>query len=259
MSLFPRLNAVYSTYFGTSPPTRACVSVLSLPPGRRLKLEGVASLGVGRTCLHVQSLSYWAPANIGPYSQGIAALSQRLFIAGQIPLLPASLTLPSPPDFAMECALSLQHVRRAWRGSTEGRWKGWTEGGVCWVGPTGQDGQGWAKRVRTARMAWLTGLREMEAGEERGEDEEETSDVGEAAAEGKPAPMLFVEAAELPRGASVEWQVTFATGLRDAAEVQAEEDHASDAEEVERPARRRRAETSASEGESFGIVARDES
>ena len=73
MALFPSINVIYSTYFGSSPPTRACVAVL-MPDssGVRLKLEGVARLGDGvRKSLHVQSLSYWAAANIGPYSQGV--------------------------------------------------------------------------------------------------------------------------------------------------------------------------------------------
>lgn len=74
MPQFASINAIYSTYFGTSPPTRACVGV-ALPKGRRLELEGVARVedgsAVGRKSLHVQSLSYWAGANIGPYSQSI--------------------------------------------------------------------------------------------------------------------------------------------------------------------------------------------
>lgn len=72
MSLFPSINAVYSTYFGTSPPTRACVAVI-LPGTARIKLEGIAQKEGrrGRKALHVQSLSYWAAANIGPYSQAV--------------------------------------------------------------------------------------------------------------------------------------------------------------------------------------------
>ena len=79
MSLFAPANAVYLSYFGTSPPSRATVAV-PLPAGQRVKtevvgfddrpLKGDAKVG-GRQALHVQSLSYWAPANIGPYSQAI--------------------------------------------------------------------------------------------------------------------------------------------------------------------------------------------
>ncbi|KAJ8086782.1 hypothetical protein PM082_005607 [Marasmius tenuissimus] len=78
MDYFPRVNAVYSSFFGTSPPARACVAV-DLPAGVRVRLDCIAieeSSGTGepeirRQSLHVQSQSYWAPANIGPYSQAI--------------------------------------------------------------------------------------------------------------------------------------------------------------------------------------------
>ena len=33
--------------------------------------------------LHVQGVSHWAPANIGPYSQGVLA-SNQLHVSGQI-------------------------------------------------------------------------------------------------------------------------------------------------------------------------------
>lgn len=104
-----------------------------------------------RKALHVQSRSYWAPANIGPYSQAVAysctpsrtsgqdftnkraedsddessdseeqLVSPTLLvkIAGQIPLLPASMALPvSPPGeninhFKSQAVLSLQHLWR---------------------------------------------------------------------------------------------------------------------------------------------------
>lgn len=82
MSLFPQINAIYSTYFGSRPPTRACVAILSNTgeENTRLKIGGVGRIieeegskmgGDSRKSLHVQSLSYWAAANIGPYSQGI--------------------------------------------------------------------------------------------------------------------------------------------------------------------------------------------
>ena len=85
MSLFLPANAVYLTYFGTSPPSRATVAV-PLPSGSRIRLEVVGfddrpsggSLRVqGRQALHVQGLSYWAPANIGPYSQAVTVRRAR--------------------------------------------------------------------------------------------------------------------------------------------------------------------------------------
>jgi diphthine-ammonia ligase len=73
MDLFPRMNAVYATFFGISPPARACVAV-NLPSPIRCKLDCTAYAERApeeRRALHVQGLSYWAPANIGPYSQAI--------------------------------------------------------------------------------------------------------------------------------------------------------------------------------------------
>ncbi len=73
MEDFASINAVYTTYFGVSPPARACVAV-DLPHPLRVMLDCVAYAEQkkdDRKALHVQGLSYWAPANIGPYSQAI--------------------------------------------------------------------------------------------------------------------------------------------------------------------------------------------
>jgi len=73
MDLFLLVNTVYATFFGTSPPARACVGV-DLPEGIRVRLDCIAFRemnALDRQALHVQGLSYWAPANIGPYSQAI--------------------------------------------------------------------------------------------------------------------------------------------------------------------------------------------
>jgi diphthine-ammonia ligase len=73
MDLFVPLNAIYSTYFGSSPPARACVAV-DLHPPVRIKLDCIAyaeGTVTERQALHVRGLSYWAPANIGPYSQAV--------------------------------------------------------------------------------------------------------------------------------------------------------------------------------------------
>jgi len=80
MAHFSHLNAVMYRIFGTSPPTRACVAV-DLPHPLRVRLDIIAhrasKSGPPREALHVQSISYWAPANIGPYSQSIAVSGTR--------------------------------------------------------------------------------------------------------------------------------------------------------------------------------------
>jgi hypothetical protein len=78
IDLFPRVNVVYGEHFGTSPPARACVAV-DLPKGVRVRMDCIASvtghlISPSRQALHVQGLSYWAPANIGPYSQAILVI-----------------------------------------------------------------------------------------------------------------------------------------------------------------------------------------
>ena len=73
MDLFGRANAVYASFFGSSPPARACVGV-DLPENIGVRLDCIAikeKYSSDRQSLHVQGLSYWAPANIGPYSQAI--------------------------------------------------------------------------------------------------------------------------------------------------------------------------------------------
>lgn len=80
---FSAANVAYSAFFGASPPARACVGAgdcvtlhcVAWAPERASEyvngIKGECSEKGVRKSLHVQSLSYWAPANIGPYSQAI--------------------------------------------------------------------------------------------------------------------------------------------------------------------------------------------
>ncbi|KAK0242589.1 hypothetical protein EDD85DRAFT_811884 [Armillaria nabsnona] len=135
MDLFARINGMYATFFGTSPPARACVAV-DLPHPRRVKIDCIAfadeSLAF-RKALHVQSLSYWAPANIGPYSQAIIS-DERIFISGQIGLIPPSLSMPSPSSLALETVLSMQHVDRIVTALKENsNWVGHCQATIFWL------------------------------------------------------------------------------------------------------------------------------
>lgn len=103
MDLFPVVNACYSTFFGGSPPARACVGV-DLPKPNRLRLECIAHAGndmTERHSLHVQGLSYWAPANIGPYSQAIAVKKIYLFIQLNLYILGRATHFRIGPDRAL--------------------------------------------------------------------------------------------------------------------------------------------------------------
>lgn len=234
MSLFLPANEKYKTYFGTSPPSRATVAVplssgrvrvevigfddTPLPTPSSSDGEGRGSIG-NRSALHVQGLSYWAPANIGPYSQAVLVAS-RLHLAGQIPLIPASLTLPLAPalpksPYPHQATLALQHVGRIVqalksRNATGGGWEGWVEGAVGWWAKSGDGESG--EGVQVTRDAWRIWTRRN--GGER-------------------APIAFVQAKELPKGALVEYQVNLHTGRRDYTTQAAKEDEGDDEEELE--------------------------
>lgn len=107
MDDFSEFNKVYADFFAKTgrpnPPARYCVENGSLVHNSRVQLTLVATLDSDpipgklepqdtlshRKGLHVQSRSYWAPANIGPYSQAISSDADGLvYLAGQIPLIP---------------------------------------------------------------------------------------------------------------------------------------------------------------------------
>ncbi|TLD05845.1 uncharacterized protein PgNI_08849 [Pyricularia grisea] len=156
MADFPAVNSVYGSLFvAPNPPSRVTISSGNLLPSGCDIYISLSVLDVPnpsimdtnvRDGLHVQSRSYWAPANIGPYSQAItlplnliaqpntrrhqgddavtsnqsSASGPRLvLIAGQIPLVPATMELPRPGDqeteldvFIFNATLSLQHLWR---------------------------------------------------------------------------------------------------------------------------------------------------
>lgn len=115
--------------------------------------------------MHVQSLSHWAPANIGPYSQSQlvsecslspaadsdadsdadvdedsneTARWERLYVSGQIGMVPANLCLitsasgtgraPTMAALAIECRLALRHLRRVMQAS-----RGFEDAHLCHV------------------------------------------------------------------------------------------------------------------------------
>ena len=74
MTDFSIINPVYASYFASPlPPSRVTIST-TIPES--VRLSAIISTRP-RTGLHVQSRSYWAPANIGPYSQSISVAPPR--------------------------------------------------------------------------------------------------------------------------------------------------------------------------------------
>ncbi|KAL6869580.1 hypothetical protein ACO1O0_000906 [Amphichorda felina] len=129
MSDFPKINTQYGKLFSkANPPSRVTVSCGDLLPygssiAIYLTVDATLPPSAERHGLHVQSRSYWAPANIGPYSQavgipistpaGVTGL-RSWSVAGQIPLIPSSMALPPPSETSqqMQIVLSLQHLWR---------------------------------------------------------------------------------------------------------------------------------------------------
>jgi diphthine-ammonia ligase len=158
MQDFAAVNPVYGTLFSqANPPSRVTVAFGDLLPQGKDVLLSITFDRVAtgkRRGLHVQSRSYWAPANIGPYSQAIAiplgptpqdadpsspvAAPELVHVAGQIPLLPATMKLatradvPAEPSSAptpaheacLQVLLSLQHLWRIGRAMDVTAWTG---------------------------------------------------------------------------------------------------------------------------------------
>ena len=112
MDSYPALNIHYNKNFGLNPPVRVCVGVGrdKLPGGCKVVLSVVGRRVWERKVLHVQGLSHWAPANIGPYSQGVS-VSCRVFISGMIRLVPGNMVMVGEGE-AAQAGLALRHVER---------------------------------------------------------------------------------------------------------------------------------------------------
>lgn len=183
MSDFALVNAVYGSLFEKpNPPARVTVACGSLLPQGidvvlSVTIEGYQA--ARRKGLHVQSRSYWAPANIGPYSQAIAvpawleasmSFEERskgpeiVYVAGQIPLVPGTMELFSvqdgflfgldntqSPDFGfhVQSILSLQHLWRIGRAMHIS----WWVGAVAFITHSQQAKEA-ARRAATAISAW---------------------------------------------------------------------------------------------------------
>ncbi|EHK15414.1 uncharacterized protein TRIVIDRAFT_38302 [Trichoderma virens Gv29-8] len=165
MADFPKINAEYGKLFPrANPPSRVTISCGHLLPSgfSVMVFLTVPKSGVNphRNGLHVQSRSYWAPANIGPYSQAIdVALSSKteqtglraIYIAGQIPLIPFSMALPPPSETShgMQVVLSLQHL---WRIGLEMKVQLWTSAVAYFAKSSSPDEM--KSNAQAAGLAW---------------------------------------------------------------------------------------------------------
>ncbi|KAF2810425.1 uncharacterized protein BDZ99DRAFT_463000 [Mytilinidion resinicola] len=258
MSDFTTINPIYGAHFTKPiPPSRVTVACgSSLPEGIEVVLSVTVSKSNARRGLHVQSRSYWAPANIGPYSQAVTVpinnllkeaqdrpiwdSPQIVYVAGQIPLVPASMeivkadteqTTPGELEgFKTQTVLALQHLWRIGRVMNVG----WWTGGVAFISHCSSD-EG-SKRAKLAAEAWRAihlklkpNLNsEDEDAEEQGNDVDvwHTKHGGFSGSEGvetdqRPAlpdydrvngggegaipPCFTAQVQELPRAADIEW------------------------------------------------------
>ena len=243
MTDFASINAVYGSYFQyPSPPARVTIACAAVLPDMRDVMISLTSVKLpassSRKGLHVQSRSYWAPANIGPYSQAFSVplkshstdgTDSLVYIAGQIPLVPSTMELPTPQEreedapFALQTALSLQHFVRIGRVMQVKRWTS----AIAFI--TADSPKEARARCSIARHAWK-GFHRFKASntdENASEDDSDAFDVwdvrfGNARQPGHRSstsqlslqdtthegiiPRLHViQVDSLPRGANIEW------------------------------------------------------
>lgn len=117
MADFSKINSVYETFFKNLflPPSRVCVET-ALPASCKLKIScEVLKTKNTKEGIHIRSRSYWAPQNIGPYSQAIVDTRETLKFAtlsGQIPLIPQSMIIDPEMPVDTQISLSLQHLHK---------------------------------------------------------------------------------------------------------------------------------------------------
>ncbi|CBX90211.1 similar to ATP binding L-PSP endoribonuclease family protein [Plenodomus lingam JN3] len=256
MSSFTVLNPTYGQYFSNvNPPARVTMAVGDIMPENvdvMLSVivdkdekdgKGQVIRSVDRQGLHVQGRSYWAPANIGPYSQAIAARlplgdqkadseAKIVYVAGQIPLIPASMEVYNEHDFKGQAILSLQHLWRI------GRVKGvkWWTAAVAFL-PTSEHAE---ERVWIAQQTWAAiHMPHAEKESDYDDDDDEEAEIdpwdrlnrnhgslfnnttyrspipdptavtNATTPEASPIPPCFVvQVSSLPRGVDVEWSAT---------------------------------------------------
>ncbi|EGG21287.1 endoribonuclease L-PSP domain-containing protein [Cavenderia fasciculata] len=91
MNDFGIINQNYYKHFKENPSARACIQVGLPVPNCKVMVDCIGHQVVKKN-LHVQSISNWAPACIGPYSQA-TFVDNLLLLAGQIGLEPGSIAL----------------------------------------------------------------------------------------------------------------------------------------------------------------------
>ncbi|KAK3718333.1 hypothetical protein LTR37_005146 [Vermiconidia calcicola] len=253
MSDFAAINAVYGACFvHPNPPARVTIALAKVLPPEKHLMVSLTSIRVGaadkRKALHVQSRSYWAPANIGPYSQAISvptgseedgAEGHLVFVSGQIPLVPTTMGLPTSSilgasdGFAYQAVLAQQHFERIGRAMQVKQW-------ICAIAfiVAGSAEEAHA-RSSAARQAWAALHRSQQSDVETASEDADVDDsfdvwhvthgsnklpayqsrlLDDRPARGvdpitAPPPLYVIQVDALPKGSSVEW-VTYGLTTR---------------------------------------------
>ncbi|XP_066853602.1 diphthine--ammonia ligase isoform X1 [Anser cygnoides] len=196
MKDFNVINSIYVTEFDLCPPARVCVETL-LPDGVLFCIDCLAHsndiatdgmLSDEKLVLHVQSISHWAPASIGPYSQSIK-VGDVLYCAGQIALVPCTMQLVSGSIWT-EGVVALRHVERVLQAMSQKTALHHVITASCYVTDS--------KHVPVAHSIWQKKLRECK----KVEDSETYNNV--AAECGM---LTVVVVSHLPKDAAIEWHV----------------------------------------------------
>lgn len=234
MDDFSSVNTIYNRYFrDPNPPSRVCVAIGdAMPPGCNIVMHVQAIVSGGRKGLHIQGRSYWAPANIGPYSQAISTQG-LVYISGQIPLSPATMQLPTivgalgksiTASLEFQTVLAMQHMWRVARATKVSgyvlvlgftttykgmqvmsrAWRGHVSPGLSEMGDCDQGGEDYIPNPRL----WMYGQDEDVIDQTPYEDEAYVPSEVKAAPHITSIdipPLLICQVPELPRGAPVEW------------------------------------------------------
>ncbi|GFN97677.1 diphthine--ammonia ligase-like [Plakobranchus ocellatus] len=194
MSNYKTINSVYNSFFDINPPVRVCVEA-NLPRNIVLQLDcqghvkGKAGAEEGqesnnsRKVLHVQGLSHWAPANIGPYSQAVLD-HDKLYMAGIVPLIPATLE-PVQGGIGPQASLALTHIQSIMSVIAPGCTLNCCPLVTCYITR--------ADYIDMARLQWKKALQEKEQ-----VDSEKQSLT--------PC-VQYVQVSALPKACLVEWHV----------------------------------------------------
>lgn len=117
MTHFGEINDIYSKNFEGLflPPSRICIETKL---SKKVQLSCIVlknTVPSGKSGIHIRSRSFWAPQNIGPYSQSIVDTRDHYKLAtlsGQIPLIPSTMGLSDSKLNRLNSVLALQHLER---------------------------------------------------------------------------------------------------------------------------------------------------